>query len=142
MEKRSVRMMRVNVSALALFEGVLGLVVGTGVGVLAWISSASGLNLNTDLVLQGLSLGLAPGVGAVIALAVVYFVAGWVVGLAHGGAFNMLVAWANRMEAASDAAYEDAQSADDVEEPVVEAMPAGRRAQPTFGETIRRRRDR
>ncbi|MDB5178550.1 MAG: hypothetical protein JWN01_493 [Patescibacteria group bacterium] len=127
--------MRVRPSSLALLEGTLGLIVGLAVGILGWVGAAQGFDLNFDILLRGLMLGMTPGLAAVIALTLVYAALGTLVGYAHGELYNRVAGWTERAHVTDDAA---------AEEPAAQpkgSRIAGRRGAPTFGETIGRRRD-
>lgn len=136
MERREVRISRVGLGPLALFEGLLAAVLGFVVSVLAWISTATAWTASTEIVLRGLLFGLAPGLGAVILGTIIYFVAGLIIGYVHGALFNVAAQWMGGAEVASREFGEDE---------VVQTAPARmRRAEPTFGETVdnKRRMDR
>jgi len=150
MEKRQIRVMRISPATLGLFEGAFGLLMGLAIGIGAWISATAGFNLNTGTVLEGLALGMTPGIGAIVALGVIYFALGWVAGVVHGAAFNLLTAWLGGLEVASQAldrdevqeaealeALEAYEAYEQLEEPEVTPMPSGRQGVPAFGESIR-----
>lgn len=137
MERHEVRISRVGLGPLALFEGLLAAVLGFVVSVLAWISTATAWTASTEIVLRGLLFGMAPGLGAVILGTLIYFVAGLIIGYVHGALFNMVTSWMGGAEIASREYGE--------EEEVARTSPARmRRAEPTFGETVdnKRRMDR
>ena len=136
MEKPEVRISRVGLGPLAMFEGLLAAVLGFVVSVLAWISTATAWTASTEVVLRGLLFGLAPGLGAVILDTIIYFVVGLAIGYVHGALFNLVTGWSGSYEVATKSFGE--------EEEVSTAAPTrARRAEPTFGETIdQRRRDR
>lgn len=122
-------------ASLALLEGTFGLLAGAIIALLAWISATVGFDLNTDTVLQGLLLGMVPGLAAVIALALVYCAAGVLVGYAHGALYNQLVTWSERSQAMDAPTREDVEP----ESAALRVRAAQRRAEPTFGERIDRR---
>ena len=137
MERREVRISRVGLGSLALFEGLLAAVLGFTVSVIAWISTATAWTASTEIVLRGLLFGLAPGLGAVILDTIIYFVAGLIIGYVHGALFNLVASWMGGAEIAQKDLGE--------EEEMTRAAPARtRRAEPTFGETVdnKRRMDR
>ncbi|HEY2004037.1 MAG TPA: hypothetical protein VGH44_02885 [Candidatus Saccharimonadia bacterium] len=137
MDKREVRVSRVGLGPLALFEGLLAAVLGFTVSVLAWISTTTSWTASTQTTLRGLLFGLAPGLGAVILDTIIYFVVGLIIGYVHGALFNLVASWMGGAEVATRDYGED--------EEVARTAPARmRRAEPTFGETVdnRRRMDR
>lgn len=137
MERREVRISRVGLGPLAMFEGLLAAVLGFVVSVLAWISTATAWTASTEIVLRGLLFGLAPGLGAVILGTIIYFVAGLIIGYVHGGLFNLVASWMGGAEIAT-------KELDEIEEAPRTASARMRRAEPTFGETVdnKRRMDR
>jgi len=137
MDRREVRVSRVGLGSLALFEGLLAAVLGFVVSVLAWISTATSWTASTEVTLRGLLFGLTPGLGAVILGTIIYFVAGLIIGYVHGALFNLTASWMG----GADVATRDYGA----EEEAPRMAPARmRRAEPTFGETVdnRRRMDR
>lgn len=137
MDRREVRISRLGLGPLAMFEGLLAAVLGFVVAVLAWISTATAWTASTEIVLRGLLFGLAPGLGAVILGTIIYFVAGLIIGYVHGGLFNLVTRWMGGAEIAT-------KELDEAEEMQSAAPTRMRRAEPTFGETVdnKRRMDR
>jgi hypothetical protein len=133
MEHREVRVSRVNATSLAMFEGTFAAVIGFAVGLAAWFSLAFTYTAATDSLLRGMLFGLQPGFVALILATILYFVAGWVVGLVHGGLFNLVASWMGDFAVASREMRSQAEAPSPATAP--------RRAEPTFGETVGRRRN-
>ena len=75
---------------------------------------------------------LAPGLLAVIVDTVIYFAIGWLIGAVHGLLFNAATSWMGGIVVErEEERYREAAPAP--------RMQSSRRAEPTFGETIRRR---
>jgi hypothetical protein len=132
MEKREVRVTNIKVTSLAMFEGVLAAIVGFIIAVAAWLGLTFNYVAATDSLLRGLLWGLAPGLLAVIVDTVIYFAIGWLIGAVHGLLFNAATSWMGGIVVErEEERYREAASAP--------RMASSRRAEPSFGETIRRR---
>ena len=119
---------------MALMEGCFGLIAGAVIAVLAWMSASMGFNLFTDTVLQGLMLGMSPGLVAIVALALVYCAVGIALGYSQCYLFNAVAKWVHRPDQAG------VTDSDSPEMVVTRSRAAMRRSEPTFGETIDHRR--
>lgn len=129
-EDRDVRVSRVNVGTLAVYTGLSAAVIGFVVTILAWISTGVTWAPSVNVVLRGLQFGMTPGLGAVILGTVIYFLAGLVLGYVRGGLFNMVLG-STGMEVGQKQVEHPERAA---------TRPVGRRAEPSFGETIDHRR--
>jgi hypothetical protein len=136
MDKREVRIVGVNVGSIAMFEGLFLGLIGFVVALAAWLGLTYHYTVATNSLLRGMLWGLAPGLGALILDTIIYFVAGLILGLIHGGLFNLVTSWMGGIGVATrDASTEAAM-------PTPSQQTATRRAEPTFGETVNTRRDR
>jgi hypothetical protein len=129
-EDRDVRVSRVNLGTLAVFEGLSAAVVGFVVTILAWISTGVAWPASVETVLRGLQFGMVPGLGAVILGTIIYFLAGLVLGYVHGGLFNMVLGTSGMEVGQKQVEHSQTMA----------SRPATRRAEPSFGETIDHRR--
>ena len=117
-----------------MFVGLFAAALGFVVAVVAWLGLVINYSVTTDSLLRGLLLGIAPGLLAVFTTAILYYVAGWIVGYLNAVLFNWVAQSSGSVEIATK----------DLGEPVVvaetESAPARgsspRRAEPTFGETV------
>lgn len=133
MEQREVRITRVRPTTLAMFEGLFAALIGFVVAVAAWIGLTANYTAATDSLLRGMLLGLAPGLLAVIVDTIIYFAAGWILGIVHGWLFNLVSGWMNGLVVGTRPVEEELPEA-----PMTAAR--ARRAEPTFGETVGNRR--
>jgi hypothetical protein len=136
MNEKQVSLTSVKPTTVAFFVGMMGAVVGVIVALAAWLSGTIAYTDATNSLLQGLLLGMGVGFLTLIFLPMIYFAVGWLVGLVQGVVINMALNWMGGLEVGT-------RSADDTQ-----AVPAQRttgtatrKAEPTFGETIGRRRD-
>lgn len=134
MEKREIRITAVNVGSLALFEGLLAATIGFLLSLAAWLGLAWHYTATTDSLLRGLLWGFSPGILALIVDTVIYFVAGWIIGLVNGALFNLVTNWMAGIEVGTEEVSEQPSRGF--------AASAPRRTEPTFGEVVdHRRRD-
>jgi len=131
MDRREVRVTDIKVSSLAMFEGVLAGIIGFAVALIAWFGLVFNYTAATDSLLRGLLMGIGPGLLALIVVTIVYFAVGWLIGAVHGILFNAATSFmgglvVNREEESARATA---------------GGTATRRAEPSFGESIGRRRD-
>jgi len=87
----SKRIVRIQASSLAAYEGTFAAILGLGVAILHSLNASVRVADSTDSVLRGLAFGLASGVVSVIVLPFVYFAIGWVFGLLHAFVFNVVL---------------------------------------------------
>jgi hypothetical protein len=132
-QHREVRINNIKATSLAMFEGAFAALIGFAVAVAAWIGLTAHYTAATDSLLKGMLFGLAPGLLAVIVDTLIYFAAGWIVGLVHGWLFNMVSGMMRGIVVGTTA------EAGMPEAPMAAATRPGR-AQPTFGETVGNRR--
>ena len=84
------RVVGVDSSTLATFEGVFASIIGLGVAILHSLNNTVEFADQTNSVLGGLAFGLATGVISIIVLPLIYFALGWVIGYIHGFIFNVV----------------------------------------------------
>jgi accessory gene regulator protein AgrB len=132
MDRREVRITRLNMGTTALFVGLFAAVMGLGISIAAWILSSGGSTSVVYAVLRGLTFGFHPGLGALILSVIYYFIGGVVAGYVSAAAFNLVASWMGGVELASRDFAEAATP--------MPSVSRSRRAEPTFGETIDNRR--
>lgn len=132
-QRREVRITSVKATTLAMFEGAFAALIGFAVAVAAWIGLTAHYTAATNSLLKGMLFGLAPGLLAVIVDTVIYFAAGWIVGLVHGWLFNVVSGMMRGIVVGT-------RTEEEVPEVPVAATARPRRAEPTFGETVGNRR--
>lgn len=131
---REVRITSVKPTTLAMFEGLFAAVIGFAVAVAAWIGLTAHYTAVTESLLKGLLWGLAPGLLAVIVDTLIYFAAGWIVGMVHGWLFNAVSAMMRGIVVGT-------RTEEELPEVPMAAATRPRRAEPTFGETVGNRRN-
>src|SRR6056297_3817934 len=77
-------------STLALFEGVLGSIIGLGIAIMFSLNTTIDYTEQTDSVFRGLAFGATAGIVSIIVLPLIYFAFGWVIGYIHGFIFNVV----------------------------------------------------
>lgn len=88
--KNNRRITGIKSSSLALFEGVLGSIIGLGVAILYSLNTTIEYTEQTESIFRGLAFGAAAGIVSIIVLPLVYFAFGWVIGYLHGFIFNVV----------------------------------------------------
>lgn len=135
MNERHVSLTSVKPTTFAFFVGMMGAVIGVIVALAAWLSGTIAYTDATNSLLQGLLLGLGVGFLTLIFLPMIYFAVGWLVGQVQGVVINMALNWMGGLEVGT-------RASDDSEVmPAQSTAPTARKPEPTFGETIGRRRD-
>jgi hypothetical protein len=136
MNEKNVSLTSVKPTTFAFFVGTMGAVLGVIVAIAAWLQGTVAYTAATDSLLQGLLLGLGAGFLALIFLPMIYFAIGWLAGFVQGVVINLALNAMGGLEVGTRASDDS------------EALPAQRstqtatrKAEPTFGETIGRRRD-
>lgn len=132
MDKKEVRIARLNMGTTGLFLGLFAAVMGFGISIVAWIMSSAGSTSVVYAVIRGLTFGFHPGLGALILSTIYYFIGGLVAGYVSASVFNLVASWMGGAEIASRDWSEAATP--------MASMPRTRRAEPTFGETVDNRR--
>jgi hypothetical protein len=132
MDRREVRVTGIKVTSLATFEGVFAGVIGFAVGLVAWLGLTFHYADATNSLLRGLIWGMVPGLFALIITTLVYFAVGWIIGAIHGLIFNLVAEMSGGLVASRE---EQAPAA-----PMRATGGATRRAEPSFGETVDKRR--
>lgn len=89
-KKSNKRVVGINSSTLATFEGTFFGIIGLGVAILHSLRNTVDMTEQTESVLAGLAFGLATGIIAIIVLPLIYFGIGWVFGYIHGFIFNVV----------------------------------------------------
>jgi hypothetical protein len=136
MEHRDVRITGVKPTTLAMFEGLFAALIGFAVSVAAWIGLTAHYTAATDSLLKGMLFGLAPGILAVIVDTIIYYAAGWIIGLVHGWLFNAVSSGMRGIVVGTQTLENEGP---EVTDPRM-ASSRARRPEPTFGETVGNRR--
>lgn len=89
-KKTNKKVVGINASTLATFEGTFLGIIGLGVAILHSLRNTVDMADQTQSVLAGLAFGLATGIIAIIVLPLIYFGIGWVFGYIHGFIFNVV----------------------------------------------------
>lgn len=89
-KKFNKRIIGVDSSTLAMFEGVFASIIGLGVAVLYALQNTVEFADQTDSLLAGLAFGMASGIVSIIVLPLIYFGLGWLIGYVHGFIFNVV----------------------------------------------------
>ena len=87
---KATRVVGVNASTVATFEGTLSAIIGLGVAILHSLRSTIDIAAETQSVLSGFAFGLATGIVSIILLPLIYFGIGWLFGYLHGFIFNVV----------------------------------------------------
>lgn len=90
-DRKSLLIVGVKPSTIAMFEGVLAAVVGFSVAVLFSLRATIQLSQETSSVLTGMTFGVATGIVSIIVVPLIYFALGWLIGWLHGAIFNAIV---------------------------------------------------
>jgi hypothetical protein len=135
-----VKQERIKPMTLALFEGSLGAVFGLALAAVVFFQATAFGTVITDSFLSGLVFGLSSSAVVLVAVPVIYFAIGWVLGYVHAHVYNGLkrlsASPAIRSEQDADLAsgYQSAGY-----DGYADASPQLGRHEPAFGEQIPRR---
>ena len=124
---------RVRPTTLALFEGLLGALIGLALALTVFFMSAGtpATATVTDLVLRSLTVGFGSGILTLLLTPLAYFVCGWVLGFVHGIVFNAVARFQGGIVLTAPQGADAAEATDSTSR----QSPLSRRAV-TFGERI------
>jgi hypothetical protein len=135
MNEKQISVTSLKPTTFAFFIGMTGAVLGVIVAIAAWLRGTIAYTAATDSLLQGLLLGLGVGFLTLIFLPMIYFAIGWLVGFLEGIVINLALNWMGGLELGTRTHDEPEVAQQRVQQGTT------RKAEPTFGETIGRRRD-
>lgn len=85
------RVVRINPSSLATFQGVFWSILGLGVAILRSLEASVDIANSTDSLLNGMVFGMAAGMVSIIVVPLIYFGFGWLIGYLQGWVFNVVL---------------------------------------------------
>lgn len=88
---KSKRIVRLQATSIAMFQGVFAAVIGLGVAILHSLRATVDMANSTESVIAGLTFGLATGVVSIIIVPLLYFALGWLIGLVQGWVYNVVL---------------------------------------------------
>ena len=85
------RVVRLQATSVAMFQGTFAAVIGLGVAILYSLRATVNMGNSTESVIAGMTFGLATGIVSIIVVPLVYFALGWVAGLVQGWVYNTIL---------------------------------------------------
>jgi hypothetical protein len=135
-EPHEVKQEMIKPTTLALFEGSLGAVWGLALALVVFFQATAFGSVITDSFLQGLVFGLSSSAAVLVAVPLVYFAIGWVLGYVHALVFNALKQTAENAVLRSEKDVSVTGTNEEAAETSEAPSQAFGSSQPSFGERI------
>lgn len=88
---KSLKVVGVRPSTLAMFEGTFMAVLGLGIAILYSLRATVQIAEATSSVLRGFAFGISAGIVSILVLPLIYFGIGWLIGFVHGWIFDVIL---------------------------------------------------